>query len=50
MTCTSTKCKLTSLIPGTTYYIKIAAASPKGQITYSDIVSKKAAKGMMDTE
>ncbi|MDB5205183.1 MAG: hypothetical protein JWR72_258 [Flavisolibacter sp.] len=43
MTCTATKCKLEGLIPGTTYFIRVAAIGPKDQIMYSDVVSKKAA-------
>jgi len=43
MTCSSRKCKLEGLTPGTTYFIRVAAIGTKDQIMYSDVVSKKAA-------
>jgi len=43
VTCSTSKCKLTGLKPGTTYYIRVAAVGHKEQILFSDTVSRVAA-------
>jgi len=41
--CTSSKCKLSGLKPGTTYYVRIAVVGRKDQVLYSDVLSRIAA-------
>lgn len=38
--CTTTKCKLTGLTPGLTHYIRVGAVGTKGQVMFSDVVSR----------
>jgi hypothetical protein len=41
--CTSRRCKLESLTPGTLYYVRVGAVGSKEQVLYSDVVSRIAA-------
>ena len=41
--CTSTKCLITGLTPGTLYYFRVGAVGSREQILYSSVVSKMAA-------
>ncbi|RYF84166.1 MAG: hypothetical protein EON98_09645 [Chitinophagaceae bacterium] len=40
MNCTSSKCKLTGLTPGATYYIRVGAVGSKEQVLYGTVASK----------
>ena len=40
---TSSKCKITGLTPGTTYFIRVGVVGTKEQVLYSDVISKMAA-------
>jgi hypothetical protein len=42
MNCSTTKCQLMGLTPGTKYYVRVAAVGTKGQELYSDVSSKVA--------
>jgi hypothetical protein len=41
--CTSSRCKLIGLTPGTTYYVRVGAIGTKGQVMFSDAASRIAA-------
>lgn len=43
VTCTKTKCTVTGLTPGVTYYWRVAAIGANDQVMYSDVVSRVAA-------
>jgi hypothetical protein len=43
MNCTTSKCKIAGLTPGTTYFLRVAAIGTKDQVLYSDVASKMAA-------
>lgn len=40
ITCTSTRCMIRNLLPGTTYQVRVTAVGSKMQIMYSDIISR----------
>ena len=42
-TCTTSKCLITGLVPGTKYYIRVAVVGSNGQVLYSDVVNRIAA-------
>jgi hypothetical protein len=42
MNCTSRKCKITGLIPGTVYYFRVGVIGSKDQVLYSAVTSKMA--------
>ena len=41
--CSTATCKIDGLIPGTVYHLQIVSFGTKGQVTYSDVVTKMAA-------
>jgi len=40
MNCTSARCKITGLTPGTMYYFRVGVVGSKEQVLYSDVQSK----------
>jgi hypothetical protein len=43
MNCTTSKCKITGLTPGTIYYFRVGAVGTRDQILFGYVISKMAA-------